>query len=996
MLPPSDIENLFLNIYDDADLLSLEYKYYSVDDLNNLHSEINSKLFLSIFHTNIRSLNSNNEKLIDFIKACSCNFDIIIISEIWSTNIAFYKRLLDNYTFYYTPPASNNKAGGVAVYIKSCISAVLRTECYSMSNYFETLCLDVTINNSTYFLLCIYRHPNTPVEPFIDYISQTLSKIPPTRKSFIIGDINLDLARYDSDLYTKLYVDELCSKSYLPLVFLPTRITTTTATIIDHVFTNYNPVKEIKTGIVATDISDHLSNFIFLTKESFTPTPNDRPFIRIYSQKNINNFISKLTQTQWLDVLNENCPNAAYNKFYNLFTDAFSSSFPLVKASIKWCKNKRWVSGALRKSIHTKSLLYKKWIQNKNTENETTYKNYQKILKQLLEKAKNTYFNSLFNHNNHNIKALWTNIQQVFSTKTSKSGSRVDKIVHNNISYTDNKNISNIFAEYFSTIGPKLAEKFDTELDNFKKYLPQPSLQSAYFPSIAQQEVYKEIITLKDIKTCGPDNINPFSVKLARDYITVPLTHIYNLSLSLGIFPERLKISKTVPIFKKGNKEQCNNYRPIAISSIFSKVFEKLLHSRFSSYLNKFKIIYDYQFGFRKNHSTTSALLEVTNMINTNATKNYTIGIFLDLQKAFDTVNHKILLTKLENLGIRGNILKLIESFLHERQIYTNINETKSNKFSISCGLPQGTVLSPLLFLLYVNDIHKATPDNQIRLFADDSNIFIIDTTLERVYTRANQALINITEWLQANKLSLNVEKTNYMLFKPTDQANEYINTHNLTLSIDNKNIERTDSVRYLGVLISENLTWNQYINEIKNYVNSYSGIIYKYRKNLSNVTAKNIYFSYIHSKVNYGLELYGTSPKYILHPLEISCNRILRYLQGQPRLYPSINLYKNYNTLPIYSQFNFLLLTLMFKYIHQKEFVPPAIKVILQQNKDIHKYNTRNQLDFNHNHYHRFQKDPLILASHLWNKLPPTLKTAQSIHIFKRGLKPHILNTTV
>lgn len=204
------------------------------------------------------------------------------------------------------------------------------------------------------------------------------------------------------------------------------------------------------------------------------------------------------------------------------------------------------------------------------------------------------------------------------------------------------------------------------------------------------------------------------------------------------------------------------------------------------------------------------------------------------------------------------------------------------------------------MFLLYINDLPNALPD-KIRLFADDSNIFIIDNTINGLFLKANSALDSINKWLIANQLTLNIENTNYRIFKPNEFTNNYILENNLTLQINNKIINRTSNARYLGVLISEKLTWDEYIREIVNNIKSYSGIIYKYRKNLTKTTAKNIYFSYIFSELSYGLELYGTSPKYVLNPLEIACNRILRYLQNQPRLYPTHLLYKNYNTLPIY-----------------------------------------------------------------------------------------------
>ena len=218
------------------------------------------------------------------------------------------------------------------------------------------------------------------------------------------------------------------------------------------------------------------------------------------------------------------------------------------------------------------------------------------------------------------------------------------------------------------------------------------------------------------------------------------------------------------------------------------------------------------------------------------------LWIFLRLQNAFDTIDHETLFVKLEHYGFRGNTLNIIKSFLSNRRIHCYANNCKSEEFLVNCGLPQGTVLSPLIFLLYINDIKNALYSEKIRLFADDSNVFIVASNLSELFIKANNTLVELDTYFRANKLSLNIDKTNYMLFKPNSDDLEYITNNNLTVKINNSVIARTQAVKYLGVNITQDLKWNTHIDELRKHINSYAGIMYKYRDNFSPYTAKNIF----------------------------------------------------------------------------------------------------------------------------------------------------------
>jgi len=245
-----------------------------------------------------------------------------------------------------------------------------------------------------------------------------------------------------------------------------------------------------------------------------------------------------------------------------------------------------------------------------------------------------------------------------------------------------------------------------------------------------------------------------------------PLRYIFNLSLTSSVVPDKFKLAKVVPIYKKGETTKTQNYRPISLLSIFNKILEKLVHRRLTNFLNKKEVLYKFQFGFRKHYSTSLALLEVLdNCYNSLDAGNKIVGLFLDLQKAFDTVDHAILLSKLQFYGIRGLMFEWLKNYLSDRKQYTVVNKVSSNIGHITCGVPQGSVLGPLLFLIYMNDIHRAVPGHDVKLFADDTNVFIIGKDLQVLEREANNCLKNLQIWLTANKLSINLEKTYYALF---------------------------------------------------------------------------------------------------------------------------------------------------------------------------------------------------------------------------------------
>ena len=312
-----------------------------------------------------------------------------------------------------------------------------------------------------------------------------------------------------------------------------------------------------------------------------------------------------------------------------------------------------------------------------------------------------------------------------------------------------------------------------------------------FFLAHVSHEVFKIINSLQN-KSAGPASIPVKLLKLIPDLITIPLCNIINLSFVSGSFPDPLKIVKVIPIHMNGSTQDMNNYRPISLLSIFDKIMEKIMHERSYKFLELNNILYSKQFGFRKNNSTIDALIKITDKIRESVDKGkYGCGIFIDLRKAFDTVNHNILL-------LNGNTMELEAHhfngsgpiYLKEKQ-YVYINGERSELKQISCGVPQGSVLGPLLFLIYINDLPNISKKLDLYLFADDTNIYYEDKSLENLEIRVNKELKNLYLWLSVNRLGLNIEKTNFVIFHPFNKPLKY----NVTIIIHKKAI--TEKEKY-------------------------------------------------------------------------------------------------------------------------------------------------------------------------------------------------------
>ena len=398
-----------------------------------------------------------------------------------------------------------------------------------------------------------------------------------------------------------------------------------------------------------------------------------------------------------------------------------------------------------------------------------------------------------------------------------------------------------------------------------------------YVHKILNKEITNHINQLDSKKSAGHDGFTAKFLKVSSPIIVDSLTEIFNNSISTGNYPDEMKIAKCIPIYKKGKRNDPSNYRPISILSTINKIFEKILYTRLYKYLTKFDILYNYQYGFRKNHSTIQALIEITDYLKTAIDeKKIVSGIFLDLTKAFDTVNHNILLAKLHNYGIRGVANDLLRSYLTNRYQYVSIGNTSSSKQPIKCGVPQGSVLGPLLFLIYINDIANCSKIGKIRIFADDTSAFVEGTKVNEVISNSEILMNDLNNWFKSNKLTLSTNKSCFILFR---SAHTRLNEIPSVLNFGDSHINRENSVKYLGITLDENLNWNEHVQQVCKSLKSCFGTFYNVRNYLNLDQVRTIYYSLVYSKIKYALAVYGNTSNENIQLIQCLQNKLIKVL---------------------------------------------------------------------------------------------------------------------
>ena len=733
------------------------------------------------------------------------------------------------------------------------------------------------------------------------------------------------------------------TQGFFPKITFPTRFSDMNGTLIDNVLCRLsNTSINNDAGIIVTQLSDHLPYFICLrTMKVDKPEPK-YIYIKQTSETSINKVKHEIITASIYDKLNTHVdanPNTNFDILDNTISQIIKTCMPLKRVKFDKHKHKKsnWITAGLIRSIKFRDKLYLKMKQTPTNSEayaniKTNLKTYNKILKRNIEQAKIMYYHQKLAKYTNDIKHTWKVIKEVTNKTTNKTQLpeffKLDgKII------TDKNDIANKFNTFFTNIGPSLASTITTAGNKtYKSFLNEPSTNEFTFNQITEVDVLNIIDKLPSKASSGVDGLSPILLKHIKNEISRPVTLILNQCLTNGVFPDKLKIAKVVPIHKSDDDTMFNNYRPISILPTLSKIFEKVIFNQVHEHFHVNNLYFSNQYGFRKKHSTELAVLEVIDRITYQLDQGITpINIYLDLSKAFDTLDHDILLTKLQYYGVNGSALALFRSYLTERQQYVDYNETSSSLEHISTGVPQGSILGPLLFIIYINDIAQSSAYFKFITYADDTTL--CGTIAGQIdIENIEMELKNVTEWLKMNKLSLNVKKTKAMLFH-MPQKKIIIPT----IKINGTLIEFVDNFNFLGINLNKHLNWNPHVTNVSNKLVKTVGVLNILKKTLPLNILRIIYNALILPHLNYGILAWG----HLAKRLNLIQKRAVRILTASKY---------NSHTEPLFKQTNILKVTdictlneIKFYYkLINKQLPQYFNSFTCEANSDIHGYNTR------------------------------------------------------
>ena len=970
------------------------FHYYDVGDFRKTRQTWNQNNSMSIFHTNISSLQANVDKLEDLLTDLSWNFNVIALSETWNDekNISnFTSPIIDGYHPYLGITGSSLK-GGCGLYVSDVLSPIPRTDLHfkieDKNSQCESYWIELNTESGPNTIIgVVYRHPSGKCDKFIDRLESNLKKIKKeNKKTVICGDFNFNLLNFDKDKNVNQFLCTMLDYGFQPCITEPTRITNSNKpSLVDNIFTNTfdNPVS----GNILEQISyDHLPNFTVLDDiKNKKPSPT---FKRDKRNIDIAKFQSDLVDEDLLvNLFNAENTDTAYNMFLEKYCKVLDKHAPLKKLSKKERKreHKPWITLGLIKSISKKRSLFKQLkklkLKNKNTDEVySKYKYYNSTIKKLKTKCKRDYYQNYFNNHASNSKKVWTGINRLLNRGRKKQGTI---FLEENGLISDPLKVANKFNDYYLNVADKLCEKIPQKNNKFQDYLKNPNKNKLTLKETTPDEVYKIISDLDGKKSSDIYNISPDVVKLNAQIISQILTIIFNISIKEGCFPTAMKSAKINPIHKGDSVLLVGNYRPISLLPIFSKIFERLIYNRIVAFITENKILSELQFGFQKNKSTEQAVTSIVSSLDqAKLEKKSSYCIFLDFAKAFDTVNHEILLSKLDHYGIQGTSQKLFRTYLSNRTQQTEINGVLSEKGIIKHGVPQGSVLGPLLFLLYINDISESSNILKFFLFADDTTVFYSDRTNEGTEDLLNRELSKVSDWLAANKLSLNVKKSNFLHFH-----HGKCNKQKINLTLNGIEVEEKSVTKYLGVFIDNKLNWKSHIEHVKTKLSRGNGMISKIRYFVNEQCLLNLYYSFIQSHINYNLLNWTSTHPSCIKAIDLKVKSAVRLISFKNRYEHTIPLFLKHKILPLngmirYKQGNFLW-KICNGYIQA-----PISNVFVK--------NCYNPLRFNiPNPTCTLDKHKIVYScTKYWNSLPLQMRKSSTINSFNDKHKKHLLST--
>lgn len=545
--------------------------------------------------------------------------------------------------------------------------------------------------------------------------------------------------------------------------------------------------------------------------------------------------------------------------------------------------------------------------------------------------------------------------------------------------------------EYYVNISQELANvipKCSNEEKNLIETMNHNDSQNSsnfFLAPVTYNEILKILMGMKESETTVYNNPSNKLIKYCAMSLCKPIADMVNLSFKEGTVPDIIKIFRVIPIFKKGDKLDRGNYRPISTQSPLAKVIEICFKDRLLNFLDSRNYFYPKQYGFRKKSSTLSATMDILTRLQKQLDQSMLAsGLFIDLKKAFDTVDHKLLIHKMERSGIRGKPLEWIMSYLSDRKQYVVIDNVMSSLLEISCGVPQGSVLGPTLYLIYVNDLKNMNLYGSLYLFADDTGIFYKGESRQEIAKQMQKDLSTLATWFKFNKLTVNVEKTMYIFFSKKDYGNNTID-----LFHDGKKITESNTTVYLGLTIGNKLSWENHINVIRRKIAPVIGQFHRIKNLIPDHLKRQLYFANIHSHLMYLIQIWSSCSPSLFNSVYILQKKALKALFNLDIRFPSDQLYLFTKVLPLQNYVKIANANIIYKI--RNNLILHDIELVSYE--QIHDYQTRgkNKLVIKKPSSSKYGLQSILYkAINDFNSLPENIRQSASLEIFKKRSQVH------
>lgn len=905
---------------------------------------------------------------------------LIILTETWIKSDSEALNLtLANYTHYYNY-RNKGRGGGVSIYVHNSLQHNLIEDLYDNDNHF----LWIHINRFSLDIGVVYKPERTNNDLFLETYSMQLER---RKRAIVFGDFNYDLLKNNQAIINyKMTMEEngfnvlnKINRNYC------TRETLTSKTILDHVSSNLKNNKYHFT-IMNSAMSDH--KHIYLEVQKFKPEKKKRiKYIAMNYQKLYETLEENLLQYDNLD----------YIQLEKQIIEAITHS-KIQKTKIQNPPKSDWINKDIIDAIDERNKILSELFMSANDEEakkqnvELELLRARKEVRDKIQDAKSRYYYKKFKSYEKKPLKMWQLITSLSTNKT-KNCTPPSQLQTDSNCLTNLTDICNCFNSFFVNIGAVLAKQIPpfyhdnaTYKQLYNKNIDLKPMELSQFAPVTIDEVSKIIDNLNSNTTTGLDGISCKIIKSVKKLILEKLTNCINDCLKTGYFPDSLKLAKVSPIFKTGKKTDPGNYRPISVLPVISKIFEKTIYNRLDQYLLSIDFLYYKQYGFRPKSNTRSACIDlVTNLKCKIDERQICLGIFIDLKKAFDTISHKLLLQKLNDIGVKESAYRLIESYLSNRHQVVKICDAKSTPELITYGVPQGSILGPLLFLIYINNMKDIKLTADITLYADDTCLFYYGNEIQSIAKQAQDDLNILHTWLQYNLLTINVMKTKYMIFTAKNKKDFNMPT----LHVNNEPLTKVQSQKYLGLTLDSHLTWKPHLDNIRAKLTSLMGILRGVVRCFPESVRYIIYNSLIKPHITYLIEVWGSATKTNTKPLQIAQNKIIKLLFHFNFRMSTETVFQKAKLMTLAQTYHYqtciLIRKILTKDTHSQIVFTKKIQTQTRQLRSAHNlclYKPRTNYGIKNIKYE---------GAKIYNNLPKYIKEIQSFPLFKKTLKFHI-----